>query len=232
MKVFVGFGYNERDIWIKNLVIPLLQTIGCEILTGEEMQGEELTTGVLDRISESNACIGFTTKRIEKSKLSNKTHLWVIQEMAAALTHKIPTFEIRETGVNMQEGMMEKIQRFEFDESSIPQVLIEVAKFVVKEKKKLTTKIFMLIPQDILNDIRSDISNGDVKCTYRFMHKTKYYELDESKIERFQGGYGIIINKIPDEDALIEINIKAPNNKRWTSGWVSVGLINVQLQMI
>ena len=66
MKVFIGFGYNENDKWIEHLVIPLVEALGCEVVTGEEMQGERLSDGVIERISDSDACIGFLTKRGKK----------------------------------------------------------------------------------------------------------------------------------------------------------------------
>jgi hypothetical protein len=63
MKVFVGFGYNDNDKWIKELIIPFIEELGCEVVTGEEMQGEKLSDGVISRVEESDACIGFLTKR-------------------------------------------------------------------------------------------------------------------------------------------------------------------------
>jgi hypothetical protein len=45
-----------------------------------------------------------------------------------------------------------------------------------------------------------------------------------------QGGYGIIIKKIPSEEAQIEITVECPGSPAWSSGFVSVGLMNVELQ--
>ncbi len=230
MKVFIGFGYNENDKWIEQLVIPLVEALGCEVVTGEEMQGELLSEGVVERISDSDACIGFLTKR---GKVANQdgtfpTHRWVIEELTTGLNKGKPIYEIREKGIDVQKGIISDRQRLEFEE--IPKVLLEVAKFIMKEKNKLSTKIFMLLPSEILTDIRPHLVNGDITCSYRFMFKTKYYEPETTNLERFQGGYGIIIKKIPNEDALIEIRIKGPNRLSWSSGFVSVGLINVHIQ--
>jgi hypothetical protein len=230
MKVFIGFGYNDNDKWIDQLIIPLVEALGCEVLTGEEMQGERLSDGVIERISDSDACIGFLTKRGKEANQNGTfpTHRWVIEELTTALNKGKPIFEIREKGVDAQNGIIGDRQRLDFED--IPKVLLEVAKFVMKEKNKLSTKIFMLLPQEILTEIRPHLVNGDITCSYRFMYKTKYYDPEVANLERFQGGYGVIIKKIPNEDALIEIKIKGPNRLSWSSGFVSVGLINVHIQ--
>ncbi len=230
MKVFIGFGYNEEDKWIEQLVIPMVEALGCEVSTGEEMQGERLSEGVIDRISDSDACIGFLTKRGKKSNQDGTfpTHRWVIEELTTALNKGKPIYEIREKGIDFQNGIIGDRQRLEFEDTS--RVLLNVVKFVMKEKNKLSTKIFMLLPPEILIDIRPYLVNDDITCTYRFMYKTKYYDPEIATLERFQGGYGVIIKKIPNEEALIEIKIKGPNRLSWSSGFVSVGLINVHLQ--
>ncbi len=230
MKVFVGFGYNENDKWIEQLILPLIEALGCEVVTGEEMQGERLSEGVIERISDADACIGFLTKRGEVANQDGTfpTHRWVIEELTTALNKGLPIYEIREKGVDPQKGIAADRQRLEYDDTS--KVLLEVVKFVMKEKNKLSTKIFMLLPPEILTDIRPYLANGDITCSYRFMYKTKYYNPEETTLERFQGGYGVIVKKIPSEDALIEIKIKGPNRLSWSSGFVPVGLINVHIQ--
>jgi len=196
MKVFIGFGYNDNDKWIDQLVIPLVEALGCEVVTGEVMQGEQLSDGVIERISDSDACIGFLTKRGKEANQDGTfpTHRWVIEELTTGLNKGKPIFEIREKGVDAQKRIIGDRQRLDFDDT--PKVLLEVAKFVMKEKNKLSTKIFMLLPQEILAEIRPHLGNDDITCSYRFMYKTKYYEPEVTNLERFQSGYGVIIKKI------------------------------------
>lgn len=227
MRVFVGFGYNDNDKWIKELVIPFIQTLGCEVETGEDMQGEDLADGVVARITDSDACIGFLTKRgTPNSEGFFATHKWVIEELTLALGQKKPIFELREKNVDTQKGLTGKLQKYEFDDKSY--LLLEITKFIMKEKAKLTNKIFMLLPNDLINEMKPHIEY--IKCTYSFMYKTKLFEPEEATIVRFSGGYGIIIKKIPNEEALIEIKVSGPNQISWSSGYVSVGLMNVHLQ--
>lgn len=228
MKVFLGFGYNDNDTWVEDLVIPFLQTLGCEVLTGENMQGEDLKQGVLERIRESDVCIGLLTKRDDPDGDGVfTTHKWVIQELAAAAAMdnpKIPTFEIREKGIDPQKGMLGATQYLEFTDKAI--LLLHLAKFVLKEKGKLAFKTFMLLPHSFSEAIKPSLRH--TTCNYRFWHKGKEYEPQKADLLKMPAGFSVIIRNIPSEDALLELTVDSPGGK-WSSGYVSVGSINVEL---
>lgn len=230
MKVFVGYGYNDQDNWVKQYVIPLIETLGCIVVTGEEMQGEQLSDGVIERILDSDACIGFLTKRGKTKNEDGRypTHRWVIEELATALVNGKPIFEIRENGIDTQKGIARSRKRFEYKD--ISEVLLEIAKFIMKEKRKVSGRIFMLLPPEIIAEIRPHLSSDDIKCDYRFMVKTRTTEYANSVVEKFGGGLGVVVKNIPDDDASIEIVIKGPKRTSWSSGFVSVGSINVHIQ--
>ena len=227
MKVFVGFGYNKKDEWINDLVIPFIISLGCEVITGEDMQAEALDEGVIARIKEADVCIGFLTRRTKIDKENYTTHRWVVEEIGIAISNKKPTFEIRQKGVDPQNGIAGKFQRFEFDDKAI--LLLEISKFILKEKEKLTYITFMLLPQDFINEMKSHISSGDATCTYRFLYKAKYYEALETTVESFEGGYGVIIKEIPNEEALLEITIKGPGGIKWKADFFPINIHKVKL---
>ena len=228
MNVFVGFGYNENDKWIKSLIIPFIEELGCDVVTGEDMQGEQLSDGVVARIKESDACIGFLTKRDPKLDGTFTTHKWVIEELALALDKNIPLFEIREKGVDVQKGITGDRQWYEITDKA--ELMFAITKFINKEKLKFTHKTFMLVPNTFVDEIRPFLKSRDTVCKYRFLHKAKFYEPEETKLERMGQGLGIIVKKIPSEEAQIEITVESQSSILWSSGFVSVGLINVQLQ--
>ena len=45
MRIFVGYGYNERDKWVEGYVLPLLVAFACEVVHGKAVYG-----GALHRI--------------------------------------------------------------------------------------------------------------------------------------------------------------------------------------
>ncbi len=228
MKVFVGFGYNDSDKWIAGLIIPFIKELGCEVTTGEDIQGDILSAAVILKIEESDACIGFLTKRDKKDDGTYTTHKWVIEELTVALTKKIPLFELREKGVDSQRGITGDRQWYEFDDKAA--LMLEILKFINKEKSKFTYKTFMLVPNQFVDEIRPLMKSLDTRCMYRFLYKAKFYEPEEAKLERMGQGLGIIVKKIPSEEAQIEITVQSTQGILWSSGFVSVGLINVQLQ--
>jgi hypothetical protein len=61
MKVFIGWGYEVA--WIEDQALPLVKSYGVEVLTGKELQGQVLKSGVKDKIEKADACIFFTTRR-------------------------------------------------------------------------------------------------------------------------------------------------------------------------
>ena len=100
MRIFVSYGFNERDQWIADLVFPIIEAFGDEVVTGSDMYGGEISEEVQDRIRSSNACIGFLTKR--RDGAPGETHRWVVEELALALNSKPRLVEVREIGVNDQ----------------------------------------------------------------------------------------------------------------------------------
>src|SRR4051812_40330180 len=132
MKVFVGFGYNENDKWINELIIPFLKELDCEVVTGEQMQGENLSDGVISRIKDSDVCIGFLTRRGDPNAIGvYSTHSWVISELSTAVALKKPIFELREKGIDPQKGMLGDRQHYEFSDRAL--LMLELAKFISKE---------------------------------------------------------------------------------------------------
>jgi hypothetical protein len=63
MKIFVAYGYNDRDRWIPDLVFPIIRAFDDEVITGEELQGEQITDAVRRKIQQSDALIAFATIR-------------------------------------------------------------------------------------------------------------------------------------------------------------------------
>lgn len=228
MKVFVGFGYNENDKWIRQLILPLIETFKCDVLNGEEIQGEILTQGVKDKINESDVFIGFYTKRGNPDSSGMfGTHKWVIQEAALAIGRNIPCFIIREKGVDPQQGMDGNRQYFEYSDNA--SVMLEVAKFISKEKLKIQHKEFLLLPDSIIKDLRTN--ENFAKCSYSFYHNGKEYEPTTTKLRRTKGGYFIVINQIPDEKSQVQIIIDSPGGS-WKSEFVSVSQMNIELQKV
>lgn len=225
MKVFVAFGYQPSDLWIRDLIFPLIQAIGGEVLHGEDLQGQPLNAGVRERISQSDVLLAFLTRRGDANQNGEfDTHTWVSQEVAIGIENEIPVFEIFEEGVKRQAGIAGDRQYYFFKDKA--KAMIEVAKFVSQEKDKLAYKTIMLLPEQFSATIGPHIKFAQV--SYKFMHRAKEYEPETTTLKRLNGGIGVIIKRIPHEEAFVEINVTSPAGN-WNSGFVSVALTNVHL---
>jgi len=226
MRIFIGFGYNDNDKWIADVVIPFVKVLDCEVLTGEEMQGQRLSDGVLTRIKQADALIGFLTKRSgPAANGSFTTHQWGIEEVAAALALNKDIFVIREKGVDPQAGISGDRQKFEFDEKL--NVMLEIATFINAQKAKRLYKTFMLLPQEFTELIRPHYKFA--KCSYKFWDSGREYQSEPTQLIRMNGGFQVAISNIPNDYCTVQITVEFPGHI-WSSDYVPVALNNVQLQ--
>src|ERR1035437_5542821 len=130
MRVFLGYGYNDRDEWIKRDVFPILEAMNLEIVSGKEMHGDVLQEGVKERIESSDGLIGFSTLRLGQKKADFGSHIWVRDEMAYALALKKHVVEVREKQVNIGEGLVGDRQRIELDPKDRLRCIAELVKVV------------------------------------------------------------------------------------------------------
>src|SRR5688572_26111910 len=110
MRVFVGFGYNERDNWIKTHVFPILECMGFVVITGEDMYGSILQPAVQSRIDQSDAVVGFLTIREPENNGEFNSHLWVQNELVYGVAKQKPIIPIREENVKVPDAMLGNVQ--------------------------------------------------------------------------------------------------------------------------
>ena len=168
MKIFVGYGFNDRDKWIPDLVYPIIHAFGDEVVTGEDLEGDQITAAVRQKIADSDALIGFLTRRGEPDANGVwKTHRWVIEEIATAISKKL-VVEVRETGVDDQGGIACDRQRIPYDEHSRDKCLVEVVKTIGKWHSLERVKLKVL-PEEYVQELSPLLRDPDLKCTYQIM---------------------------------------------------------------
>ena len=116
MRIFVGYGYNERDAWVEQHVVPILRAMSIDTVDGKDMHGEVLQEGVKNRIDIADAVVGFCTLRQGQEKAAFNTHVWVRDELMYALGAGKPIVEVREQGVNEVAGLKGNRQYIPLDQ--------------------------------------------------------------------------------------------------------------------
>src|SRR5205807_526668 len=174
---------------------------------------------VLSKIRRSDALIGFTTRRASQDNTIWQTHQWVTMELAAAITLRKKVIEVRERGVDPQEGLLSGKQRIEYDENARDKCLVEIVKALGDWHHTETVSI-KLLPAGVYDDLQPLLDDQGLAC--RYLIKIGNFEDGpfEAKIQRIKGGLFIDPPNVP-KDALIQIII-THGNRRWTSDYESI----------
>lgn len=241
MKIFVAYGYNNRDSWIPEMVFPIIKAFGDEVdfrdevVTGEEMQGESIPAAVIQRIKRSDALIAFLTRRGEAANQQTgnwATHRWVTDELSLALGFKMLAVEVRETDVDPQGGLPGDRQRIEYDETKRDCCLVELVKTIGKWHQGTMIKL-TLLPDDFVTEIMPRVLMKDptLKCTYSLFIDGED-ESDEitTPIIPLPGGLGLNARNVP-RGALIRVSITG-GGKMWSSNYQTTSSHTVQMRQL
>ena len=227
MRIFLAFGYNERDSWIKDLVFPILEAFAAETVTGEDMQGDLITDEVRDRIRSCTGMLGFRTRRQELANGTWDSHRWVSDELAAAIALGVRAVEVRQTGVDPQGGLAGDRQWVSYDESKRDQCLVEIVKTLGRWGRGLSIDL-QLLPQEAARQIRPLLARPGSRCTYKLVQGHWEPPDREAPIRPTPSGLVVHIPELP-VDALVQVRVSA-GGKSWTSDFVGVKSLGVTLQ--
>lgn len=227
MKIFVAFGYNERDKWIPNLVFPIIKAFGDEVVSGEEVQGEQITDAVIREIRQSNALMAFVTRRDKINENRWTTHRWVTDELSNAIAFKIPVAEIREAGVDEQGGIAGDRQRILYTESERDKCLVEIVKTIGKWHLSDTIEL-KLMPNECIQAVRPLLRNPGLRCTYKILERNGMMgEEIPAQILPITGGLFVRAKNVPPM-SYIQIRVEGAG-KSWSSEFENVESLGIHL---
>ena len=229
MNIFLAYGYNQRDQWIKDMIKPIVEAFGSTAVTGEETYlGPDIPTNVLDKIRRSDALIGFTTRRTTQDNIVWTTHQWVVMELAAAITQRKRVVEVRELGVDPQGGLGQNMQRIDYNEANRDQCLVDIVKAIGLWHRN-DTKRLQLLPDGLVNsELRPILKSPGLACQY-FVRIGNFEEGPfQAQIWGFKGGLFIDVPNVPN-DALIQINV-AFGGQAWSSDYESTDSFGIHLR--
>jgi hypothetical protein len=227
MKIFVAYGYNDRDRWIPDLVFPLVRAFGDEVVTGEELAGEVITDGVRAQIRRSDALIAFATRRGDPNNERWATHRWVTDELAHALAIPLPVLEVRESGVDDQGGMAGDRQRVVYEEGRRDVCLVEVAKALGRWHSTNHVRL-QLLPDECTEQILPFLRDSSLRCTYRVLVEGDVSPEVRADILPITGGLFVQARNIPRQ-ALIQLNVEC-RGQSWSSDFESTDSLGVRLR--
>jgi hypothetical protein len=232
MRIFVGYGYNERDRWIEDCVIPLVLAFGCEVVHGKSVYGGALPDEVIKAIRTSDALIGFTTRRELVGPGQYRTHDWVGQELLTAHTQdpRIPWVEVREQGVISLGGILEAVdaQRIDYLEEDRPTCLVKIAQALRRFHDLANVTTIRLGPPSAVEQIGPLLDDLSFACTSQALRGAVQMAPQRTPVFPIRGGLFVQLRGIARGE-LVRIAISA-RGRTWRSDYESVDTVDVQVK--
>lgn len=232
MRVFVGYGYNDRDKWIEQYVFPLLNAFGCDVLHGKAVYGGALSDEIMKTIRTADAMIGFTTKREPVAEGRYRTHEWVVQELSMAHTQspRIPWVEVREEGVLSPGGILDSVdaQRIDYRQADLAACLVKIAEALRRLHDQANVTSIRLQPDGAVEQISQLLDDPSFTCTFQTLSGAVQSGVRKADVFPIKGGVFAQLRGVARED-LVRIAVSAKGRTR-RSDYESVDTVDVQLR--
>jgi len=225
MRLFVGYGYHPHDKWVEDLVFPLAEALGCEVVHGKVLHGDALGPQVKELLLDCDAMIGFTTRR-EMAEGRWTTHRWVVEELATAFG-KMPVVEVQEEDVDPQLGMLVGNQRVQYKESERDRCLVEIAQAISHIRQQVSQTMFRLEPQEFTEQFRALINKKGLDCSYRVMRRNIESAFRSTNLRSLSGGLSIYIDGLRPGD-FVQICVSY-GKQSWSSDYEPIDAIRIGL---
>lgn len=228
MRVFVGFGYNERDSWIENQVFPILQNMGFVVVDGKDLHGEILQVGVQSLIEQSDAVVGFLTIRDPTTTGDFNSHLWVQNELVYAVGLKKPIIPIWEENVRVPDAILGNIQHIVLRQNDRLACVSEL----VRALGRRNIRRIKLEPED--DDLRRDLLRWRVDQNFEIRYRTQDSATgiesapQKGRLEVVNYGFYLNVSDVPRKD-YVEVEGVLNGQAKFNSGWASADAVSVKI---
>jgi hypothetical protein len=227
MRVFVGFGYNERDRWIEEQIFPVLEGMGFTIVDGKDLHGDVLQPAVQSRIEQSDAAIGFFTVRDGQGDADFNSHIWVRDEMVYANARGKPILPVKEQDARVPDGLLGDRQYIPLRQNDRLACVSELVRALGRrnmrrvrlepEADQLRRELYQLrITQGFAIRYRTQDANG-LESDYR-----------PGRLELVDQGFYLNVADVPKR-AYVEVEGLLNGAMRFSSGWVSADAVLVRI---
>ena len=227
MKVFVGFGYNERDHWIEEQVFPILRGMGFTVVDGKDMHGAILQPEVESRIEQSDAAIGFFTIREGQDEADFNSHLWVRDEMVHANAKGKPIIPVKEVGGKVPDGLLGNRQYISLRQDDRLACVVEL----VGALGRRNIRRLKLDPEG--DQLRRNLQQWRRTAGFVIQYRTQDEAGLESpyrqgRLELVDQGFYLNVSDVPKR-AYVEVDGVLNGASQFNSGWVSADAVQVKV---
>jgi hypothetical protein len=230
VRIFIGYGYNDRDQWIEQYVFSLVTAFGCEVTHGKIAYGGALPNEIIKTIRSSDAMIGFTTRREPAGENTFQTHAWVVQELLMAHSENLPWVEVREDGVLSPGGILEAAdtQRISYFEADRAECLVKIAEALKHFREQINVTMVRLGPASAVEQIITLIHDRTFGCTCETLRGVRQSQTRNIPVFPIKGGLFVQLRGVA-RDELVRITVSA-GGRVWRSSYESVDTVDIRIQ--
>ena len=227
MKLFVGFGYNDRDQWIEEQVFPVLHGMGFSVVDGKDMHGQVLQDEVKSRIEQSDLAIGFFTIREGQDQADFNSHIWVRDEMVHALARGKPLIPVIEDGARIPDGLLGGRQYILLRQDDRLACVVEL----VEALGKKDIRRLKLDPDG--DELRRNLQQWRRTANFVTQYRTRDAGGIESafrpgRLELIDQGFYLNVSEVP-KHAYVEVEGLLNGEVKFSSGWASADAVQVKI---
>jgi hypothetical protein len=227
MKVFVSFGYNDRDSWIEKQVFPILGAMGFTVVHGKVIPAQQqLEAEIKRRIEQSDAAIGFLT--IRKGQAGQFTsHMWVRDELMYAKDKGKLIIAVKEVGAEVPNGLFGNIHYIPLDQKARLACVTEVVKVLGGRNIR---RLNLSPESDDLTRRIKQLKNREPNflVRYRMLEGGLETEYQRGELEIIDQAFYLNVSGVRDK-SLIEVQGVVNGAVQFSSHWVSADAVRVQI---
>ena len=227
MKVFVGFGYNDRDDWIEKQIFPILRGMGFTVVDGKDMHGEILQPEIQSRIEQCDAVIGFFTIREGQGGGDFNSHIWIRDEMVYAIAIHKPIIPIKEEGGRVPDGLLGNRQYIPLRQDDRLACVVELVSALGQRnirRLKLDSEDAQLI-----GNLWQWRKNRDFIIQYRTQEEGTESPFRQGRLEVVNYGFFLNVSHV-SKGAMVEVEGVLGGTIQFNSGWVSADAVQVKIR--
>jgi hypothetical protein len=228
MRVFVGYGYNQKDQWIEDHVFPILKCMGFVVVHGKQMEGEEIDDEVKSRINQSDAVVGFFTIRDGQGDADYTSHIWIRDEVVYAVGKEKLIVPIKEVGVKMPDAILGNRQSIPLDQTDRLACVAALAETLGRRN----IRRIRLEPQgDALTQEIHQLRR-DPGFTIRYRTRNHDNDIDsdfrDGRLELVDYGFYLNVADVPRR-GYVDVEGLLNGVQRFSSGWASADAVMVKI---
>src|SRR5204863_9761272 len=134
----------------------------------------------------------------------------------------------REDGVRDDRGMLEDLQRINYDGAARDACLVKIAKAVGWWSRSLAVELKLFLPPELILKLRPLLRTNDVKCSYEVRRGYTRIDKRDTELIALRGHLIIVLRKVEPGD-LVQVQLQS-GKETWSSTFEPVDVPGIQLE--